>query len=118
MLEDLMWEAVVNSKASRKGYFFMRDGTPPHCTNAALQFLKEKFRGRVISRSSEIIWPVHSPDLNPLDFWFWGYVESQLISKNPRTINEMKGAVEGSVSNIPPDMVRRAVANVTQRVSK
>ena len=37
MLEDLMWEAV-KSKASRKGYFFMQDGAPPHCTNVVLQF--------------------------------------------------------------------------------
>ena len=32
MLEDLMWEAV-KSKASQKGYFFMQNGAPPHCTN-------------------------------------------------------------------------------------
>ena len=82
-----------------------------------LHFLKKKFRGRVISRS-EIIWPAHSPDLNSLDFWFWSYVESQIISKNPKNINEMKVAVEGIVSNIPQDMVRRAAAYVTQRVSK
>ena len=44
--------------------------------------------------------------------------ESQLISKNPRSINEMKLAVEGIVSNIPQDMVRRVAANVNQRVSK
>ena len=115
MLEDLMWEAV-KSKASRKGYFFMQNGAPPTLHSS---FWKEKFRGRVINRRSEIIWPAHSPDLNPLYFWFWGYVESQLISKNPRNINEMKVAVEGIVvSNIPQDMVRRTAANVIQRVSK
>ena len=90
MFENLMWGAV-KIKAIRKGYFLMQDGAPPpHYTNVALQFLKEKFRGRVINKRSEIIWPAHSPNMNPLDFWFWGYVESQPISKNPRNINEMK----------------------------
>ena len=74
-------QEIVKSKASRNGYFFMQDGTPPHCTNVALQLLTEIFKGRVISRRSEIIWPAHSPDLNYLNFWFWGYVESQLIGK-------------------------------------
>ena len=69
------------------------------------------FSGRVISRRREIIWLAHRPDLNSLDFWFWGYVESQLISKNPININDMKVAFEGIVSNIPQDMVQRAAAN-------
>ena len=56
--------------------------------------------------------------MNSLDFWFWSYVESQLISKNPRNINEMKVAVEDIVSNIPQDMVGRAADNECQRVSK
>ena len=68
-------------------------------TNVARQFLKKKFWGRVISRRNEIIWSApHSPNLNPLDFWFWGYVESQLI----RNIKEMKVAVKGFQDKIPP----------------
>ena len=49
MVEDLMWGAV-QSKASRKGYFFMQNGAGSHCTNVALNILNEKFRVCVINR--------------------------------------------------------------------
>ena len=51
-------------------YYWMQDGAPAHCTTQAKFFLVEKFRGRVISRGTEIGWPVHSPDLKPAGVLF------------------------------------------------
>ena len=38
---------------------------------AAKEFLLEKFNDLVISRGTDIIWPAHSTDVNPLDFFVW-----------------------------------------------
>ena len=59
----------------------MQDSAPPYCTNVVLEFLIEKFRGRVISRRTENSWPAHSPDFNSLDFNFWA--EVQMVRQNP-----------------------------------
>ena len=64
----------------------MQDGAPPHCTNAPLEFLNEMFRGRVISRRKENLWPAHSPDLNPLDFSFWAAAQTRVYMEKPDSI--------------------------------
>ena len=51
-----LWSSV-RGKATRRNYWRMQDGAPPHCTNAAKKFLLEKFIGRVISRwTSGVPW--------------------------------------------------------------
>jgi len=34
-----------------------------------------KFPRRWISRGGRVTWPPHSPDLTPLDFVFWKYIQ-------------------------------------------
>lgn len=31
-----------------------------------------------LSLKTPFIWPLHSPDLNPLDYWFWSHMKSIL----------------------------------------
>ena len=34
-------------------------------------------------------WAPHSPDLNPLDFFLWGYLKDRVYANSPRTIPEL-----------------------------
>ena len=81
LLQDELWPSV-QEEAHNEGYFFQQDGAPPHCARACLDFLSEKFPDRVISRRTETPWPACSPDLSPLDFWFWGDMEQKIRQKN------------------------------------
>jgi inhibitor of nuclear factor kappa-B kinase subunit alpha len=117
VLKEILWPAV-RAQATRKGYYYMQDGAPPHCTNDALDFLADKFPGRVISRRSENVWPAHSPDLNPLDFWFWGYIESRVFEKKPDSVLVLKKVVEDAAREINPEMVKNVAANFGKRVIK
>ncbi|GFW03657.1 uncharacterized protein TNCV_2537681 [Trichonephila clavipes] len=38
--------------------------------------LHATYLGRWIRRVGRVAWPPHSPDLNPLNFFFWGYLKS------------------------------------------
>ena len=93
------------------------DGAPCHCTTTpCLQFLNDKFENRVTSRRSEFIWPAHSPDLNPLDYWFWGQVEREVSSGSPESIESLKEVVERSARLMDVSLIRRAVGNINKRV--
>ena len=61
-----------------------------HTTANNLQFLADKFAERVISLKTEVVWPPNSPDCNPLDFFFWGYVMQHVYRTQPSTIDELK----------------------------
>lgn len=62
--------------------------------------LRRTFKNRVISnRFPELFncgwtWPPYSPDLNPCDFYLWGYLKDRVYRRSPRTIPELKVEIE------------------------
>ena len=49
--------------------WFQQDGAPSHTSRSALDWLNDRMENRIISRRAAVNWPVHSPDLTPLDFY-------------------------------------------------
>ena len=35
-------------------------------------------------------WPPHSPDLNPLDFFLWGYLKDKVYTPKPATLQDLR----------------------------
>ncbi|KOC58833.1 hypothetical protein WH47_02069 [Habropoda laboriosa] len=64
----------------RRNMYFQHDGAPAHYAANVWAFLDEAFRDRWIGRGSAVPWPPRSPDFNPLDFFFWGYLKVRSVS--------------------------------------
>ena len=75
--------------------WFMHDGAPPQFTLIVRQYLDNKFQNRWSGWGGSIEWPAWSPDLNPMDFYFWGHLKSLVYSTPVPNIN-----VLGSVSKM------------------
>jgi hypothetical protein len=60
--------------------------------------LSDVFGDRIISSD---IWPACSPDLNPCDFFFLGYLKDKVYSNNPQTEEKLKEKICREISNIP-----------------
>lgn len=60
------------------GIWFQHDGAPPHTSALAQRWLGRNFPRRYIGRGGVVDWPPRSPDLNPLDFGFWGILKSHV----------------------------------------
>ena len=90
----------LKSKRMHSKTFFMQDGAAPHVAIIVKDFLKKEFKGRIISRHFDFYWPARSPDLTPLDFWFWGFVKREVYKENPKTINELKEKMTNKVNTI------------------
>jgi inhibitor of nuclear factor kappa-B kinase subunit alpha len=60
--------------------WFQQDSATDHTTRMAMKALSDVFRDRIISSD---IWPAHSPDFNPCDFFFWGCLKNKVCSNNP-----------------------------------
>ena len=77
---------------------FQQDGAPPHIHNDVRNFITETFgEANVISRFYPHKWPPRSPDLSPVDFWYWGHVKrlvygSGLPSSKAQLIQKIKDA--------------------------
>lgn len=103
--------------------YLMQDGATPHTCNASLDFLNGYFHERVISgRYLErfgygLSWPAFSPDLNPCDFFLWGFLKSRAYINRPQTIDDLKTEILASAANIPSDMLGRVMQNFKKRLT-
>ena len=70
---------------------------PCNCVNSCLESV---LSGRFISRRTEILWHVHSPDLSPLDYWLWGLLEKDIGEEKPKNIAQLKLLVKAKAERI------------------
>jgi hypothetical protein len=74
----------------------MLHGARPYTPNVVLDFLHDTFNLHVISnRFPERFefgqnWPRNNPDLNPCDYFLWGFLEENIFSKKTQTIIEWR----------------------------
>jgi hypothetical protein len=61
-------------------FFFQQDGGPPHYAITVCKFLDEQLTNRWIDRQGPVEWRPRSPDLTPMDFFFWGVVKDKVFS--------------------------------------
>ena len=57
-------------------WIFVQDSAPSHRSNSTQQFLTEKTPSFVPADA----WPLHSPDLNPLDYHVWGELRERVYA--------------------------------------
>ena len=85
-----------------------------------MQYLDSQFGDRVISRKSihGRDWPARSPDLNPLDYFFWGFLKAKVYTPWPRNLDELEANIRREVANLQPAMVARALMDIKSRARK
>ena len=54
----------------------------------------------------EQIWPPKSPDMSPLDYWFWGACEQHIKESKPQNIDN------DYARNIPRQVVFKAAKDI------
>lgn len=61
--------------------WFMQDGAPAHTALVTRDFLTNVFGAdRLIGQHFNLPWPARSPDLNPLDFFLWGFIKDKVFA--------------------------------------
>lgn len=96
-------------------YWFMQDGAPAHFQRDVREFLNENFAGW-IGRGGGIAWPPRSPDLNPLDYFFWGYLKPIIAKSLPKTRQEIIEKFEEATAIISPEMIADACHALPNRI--
>ena len=93
----------------RSQYWWQQDGATCHTSRLSMGVLRQIFGDRIISRFAKIVWPAHSPDLNPLDFTFWGQAMAKVWEAKPSTIPQLKAVVEAFFESLSRDFVKKNV---------
>ena len=108
--------AKLNELEYRYNVWFQQDGATSHTSTCSIGILKEMFPNHLISLRDDIGWPARSPDLNPCDFFLWGYLKSKVFSYRPQSLEELKRAIRFEIAAIPPEMIHRVIENFRERL--
>lgn len=96
------------------GFIFQQDGAPAHTARVTQEWLH--------ANCPEIIekdrWPPNSPDLNPLDYHVWGAMLERYhkLQPKPKTIAELKAALQLIWDDMPQEPINKAVKDFTKRL--
>lgn len=80
--------------------WYQHDGAPPHIAIQVRNRLNQIFPNQWIGRFSRDAWPPRSPDLTPLDFFFWGWVKQLVFKTESRTREELVERIVNAFNKI------------------
>ena len=84
--------------------------TPPY-------YSQGEFWKNIDVRKTDFGWPSYSPDLNPADFFLWGFLKERVyLDPVPKTIEQLKNNIRRESKKFKIDMVKRAIDNMIPRV--
>lgn len=95
--------------------YFQQDGAPAHNTQRVSLALYQLFDDRWIGNNGPILWPARSPDLTPLDFFFWGYLKNKVFSVPPTTEDECKNNIRQAIRDLNAQSIRCATSSELRR---
>lgn len=98
--------------------WFQQDGATPHTAGCVLQWLDNTFGDQYISYRTANVWPPHTPDLNPLDFFLWGYLQDRVYSPSPQTTEDLKTATTREIRPISVDTCKAVIKKTSEIVFK
>lgn len=122
MYEDLLRVAIIPAIQDVVGEdfdqtWFQQDGAAPHYKRSVRDYINQVFPHRWIGRRGEIEWPARSPDLTPLDYFFWGYLKDRVYRTQPANLQELQQRIEDEIAAMTPEMIQRSVQNFYQRLA-
>lgn len=114
-LPELMEEVDLETRDSM---WFMHDGAPPHFALNVRNYLDQQYPARWIGRGGPHAWPARSPDLNPLDFYFWGHLKQLVYTTPIETEEELRLRIINGFNTIRarPEIFQRVRDNLARRV--
>lgn len=100
-LQDMIW---------------MQDGATPHNVLPVKEHLNNVVQVW-IGNNGTILWPPNSPDLSPMDSYFWGFLKD-IIYNNNDCIQVMKDRIQLEINNLNVNnqAISDAIQNIIRRL--
>ena len=99
----------------------MQDGSPPHCSITARNWLNEKLPNGWIGTGANtdlnINWPPRFPDLTPCDFFLWRYIKCKVYNSQPNNINELKTKIQNALGDVTLEMLNNSIRSFQNRLN-
>ena len=91
---------------------FQQDGATPHTSDSSQKWC-EKNLFKFLDKKH---WPPNSPDLNPLDFYFWNAVVSKITFSRGMSLENLKEEITKAFETIDSGEIKKCIESFTGRV--
>ncbi|KAI6646878.1 hypothetical protein LOD99_9147 [Oopsacas minuta] len=118
ILEVFWKELEENYRGYLPKFWLQQDGATPHTYNKSLDWIKNHFGSRVISRRCDHEWAPYSPDLSPPDYYLWGFLKDRVYATKPRTLGELKKKIQEEMRSISRTTCKSVMQNFVLRLEK
>ena len=112
MLKNFFWKKHCQIPNYHLNYF-LQDGATPHTANNVQDYLRSKFSDRFFDKEK---WPPRSPDLNPCDFFLWGYLKERVYNPIPDSLDTLKRNITREFKNISKDTLKNTFDDFYKRL--
>lgn len=113
--DDVLEKVVKPLKSTmfrNQAWVFQQDSAPAHKAKST----QEWFERQQIDFIRHADWPSSSPDLNPLDYKIWSYLEEKVCAKPQTNLETLKSSIVKAVANIDMNVVRNAIDDWPRRL--
>jgi len=96
----------------------------PVCKMMILDFLYEMFNLCVMSHQfperheGDKFWPPHSPDINPCDFFLWGFLKEKVFQRWPENVAQLRAHIVKLCHALSEDLYRKVVTDARVRLQE
>ena len=101
-----------NQVAGGRPWVWQQDSTPAHKSKETQAWLQKECYDFVPFSH----WPPSSPDLNPLDYFFWSYVENITNMTSHNTKASLIAAIRRVFAELPPALVEKVCSQFRIRI--
>ena len=98
-------------------HIFCQDGASCHTAKTTLNLLEQHFGDNIISNKIDNFWPPYSPDLNPCDFYLWGFLKDFVFKTSVSSIEEMKNKIISGCEQVSESTCKKVIDNFNFRVN-
>lgn len=115
LLGDFVIPQLILNGYNPAEVWYQHDGAPAHRSLVVQDWLNNNF-DNWIGHGGTLHWPARSPDLNPLDFFLWGYVRDNIYRTRSHTIDELKTKIQEKLESIPQVMLSNVADELERRI--
>ena len=112
---DVLKSVVIpwyNQVTSGRPWVWQKDSAPAHKSKETQAWLQKEYYDFVPFSH----WPPSSPDLNPLDYFVWSYVENITNITSYNTKASLIAAIQQVFTMLPPALVEKACSQFWIRI--
>lgn len=110
-LVDQFWEQLTPHE--KLNCWFQQDNSTSHTSNYTMQYLRQKFGERLISKN---LWPPRCPVMAPPGFFLFGHLKQQVFQNHPHTLDELRDSITNAIGSITVETLNNVFRNMRRRV--